>query len=77
MAAPKKDETQPKKIMAKVVHLGLGLDLIGSKTSVNNRQADLEVGPMGITMRSKSTNRVVLLPWANIKGCELLPEGDK
>ena len=64
--------TKPEKILAKTVHLGLGLDLIGSKTSVSNKEAELEITPFGVKMTSKKTGRVILLPFANVKGCELL-----
>lgn len=65
-----------KKIYAKVVQLGVGLDLIGSKSTVSNRDAILEVISLGVKMISKKTKREVLLPWSNIKGCELVPGQD-
>lgn len=64
--------TPPSRVYAKVVHLYAGLDLIGSKTSVTVRDSELEITPVGIRMTSKKTGRIVLLPWSNIKGCELL-----
>jgi hypothetical protein len=64
---------RPQKVLAKIVQLGLGLDLIGSKMSVSNRNAILEVTPLGVKMISRANNRVVLLPWSNIKGVELIP----
>ena len=68
MAEPK-SKTE---VLAKVVHLYAGLDLIGSQSTVNHKNARLEVTPIGVKMTSKKTNRIVLLPWSNIKGCELL-----
>lgn len=67
-------QTEPRKVLCKTVQLGLGLELIGSKMSVQSKEAELEVVPMGIKMTSKKSKRVILLPWANIKGCELLSE---
>lgn len=64
------------KILARVVHLYTGLDLIGSKTSINASQGEVEVTPIGIKVTSKKTSRIVLIPWANVKGCELMPEDD-
>lgn len=64
--------TRPQKTLAKTVQLYAGLDLIGSKQSVNYKDAELEVAPMGILMTSKKTKRSILLPWANVKGAELL-----
>lgn len=62
------------KVLCETVQLYAGLDLIGSKQSVHCKTALLEVTPMGVKMTSKKTNRVILLPWSNIKGCELMPE---
>lgn len=64
------------KVLAKVIQLYTGVDLIGSKQSVNNRDAEMEVTPVGIKMLSKKTKRVILIPWSNIKGAELLPQSD-
>ena len=64
------------KILAKTTHLYAGLELIGSKTSIHSREAEMEIVPFGIKVTSKKTKRVILLPWANVKGCELLPEMD-
>jgi hypothetical protein len=67
---------KPNKVYARVVHLYAGLDLIGSKTTVSNRDAEIEVTPIGMRMKSKKTKRVILLPWSNVKGAELLPTAD-
>jgi hypothetical protein len=60
------------KVLAKVVQLYAGLDLIGSKQTVNSKDAELEVTPVGVKMTSKKTKREILLPWSNIKGVELI-----
>lgn len=65
---------KPTKILAKVMHLYSGLELIGSKTSVHAREAELEVTPVGCKMTSKKTGRTILVPYANIKGLELFAE---
>lgn len=56
----------------KVLHLYAGLDLIGSKTSINNKTADLYERPNSILMVSKGTNRKVVIPFSNVKGYELI-----
>lgn len=66
---------EPKaKILVKDMHLHAGLDLIGAKTSMNHRVAEMEATPLGIMVVSKKTKRRILVPWTNIKGCELFDE---
>jgi hypothetical protein len=65
------------KVLAKVVHLYTGLDLIGSKTSISSREAEIEILPFGVKIVSKKTKREILIPYANIKGAELLPQSDE
>jgi hypothetical protein len=65
------------KLLASIVQLYAGVDLIGSTMSVNNRKAELEVTPIGVKMKSKKTKRSILIPWSNVKGIELLPEADE
>lgn len=65
------------KVLAKTVQLYAGLDLIASKQSVHTREAELEVTPLGIKMTSRKNGRVILLPYSNIKGCELMPNQDE
>lgn len=62
------------KILAKVVQFYAGLDLMGSKMSSNQRDAELEVTPIGVKITSKKTKRLILIPWSNIKGVELIPQ---
>lgn len=59
------------KVLAQSVHLGLGLDLLGSKMSLNAKAGnELEVTALGVIASNKDGRRV-LIPWANIKGLEL------
>ncbi len=68
---------RPPKLYAQTVHLGLGVDLLGSKTSLSaKRGSTLEITPLGIKARSQKSKRVVLIPWANIKGVELDKENE-
>lgn len=65
---------EKQRIMLKDTHLHSGLDLIGAKTSMNHRVAEMEATPLGVMIVSKKTKRRILVPWANVKGCELMPE---
>lgn len=67
------------KVLAKSVHLGLGLDLLGSKMSLNANPrtgTELEVTALGVKC-SNQAGRIILVPWANIKGVELLSSDGK
>ncbi len=64
---------RPAKVYAKTVQIHAGLDLIGSKMSLSHKQGDMEVTPIGIKTKSKKTGRVIIVPWGNIKGAELMP----
>ena len=66
----------PKKILGKVVHLYSGVDLMGSKTSIGEREAELNIVPYGVIITSKKSKRVILIPFSNIKGVELAPNQD-
>ncbi len=69
----KPDEILPEVMLAKTVQLHVGVDLLGSKASLQSgRMATLEVHEYGIIAISKKNNRKVLIPWTNIRGCELL-----
>lgn len=79
MAAPKKQENiidatviPMEKPTVKVVHMHAGLDLIGSKTSVDSKRANIYERPTSILIVSKETGRKVVIPHANIRGYELL-----
>ena len=59
----------------KTVQLAIGLDLIGSKTSLQaGRNYDLTATQIGVICHSKGSGRAILIPWPNVKGCELLVE---
>lgn len=60
------------KPMAKSVELGIGLTMLGNRTTLNANTEELEVTALGIRATGK-TKRVVLIPWANIRGVELIP----
>lgn len=65
-----------KKVLAKVFQMVVGVDLIGSKMSMAaSKTLQLEVTPLGIKATS-AKGRVVLIPWTNIKGCELYPSDE-
>ncbi len=58
----------------KSVHLAIGVDLLGSKTSLQSgRNATLEATAIGIKAYSKNSNRIVVIPYSNVKGFELFP----
>lgn len=65
------------KVLAKSVHLYAGLDLIGSKTTISHKDAEIEVTPIGMRITSKKTKRVILVPYANVKGAELFPASEE
>jgi hypothetical protein len=60
---------------AKAIHIHAGVDLIGSRTSASHADADLTLTNQGVLIVSRKTKRSVLIPYANTKGIELLPEG--
>lgn len=61
----------------KVLHLVKGLDLIGSKSSVHHKTADMTVMEDGcIHCLSKSTKREVVIGSGNWLGYELMPKDE-
>jgi len=69
---PETNEQSPKKIYAKVVHLAVGVDLLGSKTSLVAKKGNtLEVTPLGILAVSGNNGRKLLIPFPNVKAAEL------
>lgn len=63
--------TEPK-VYAKVVHLAVGVDLLGSKTSLVAKKGNtLEVTKLGIIATSGNNGRRLLIPFPNVKACEL------
>ncbi len=66
----------PTRNTVKAVHLAIGIDLIGTKTSLEaSKNLELEATAIGIHMYSNKTNRHVVIPYSNVKGFELFPEG--
>ncbi len=59
-------------IMVKNVQMHAGLDLIGSKTSISNKNADLYELDHGILAVSRKEGRKVVIPYTNIRGYELV-----
>ena len=57
----------------KSIHIHAGLDLIGSKTSVHHKESEIIMHENGVELKSKKTGREFFIPFANIKGGELLP----
>lgn len=56
-------------------HMAIGVDLIGSKTSMQaSKTVDLWETDRGIEMYSKTSNRTLVIPYSNVKGYELFPE---
>lgn len=64
-----------RKLLAKVVHLSEGVDLMRGIKSIHAKDSILEVTNYGIIATSKKNKRVIIIPWANIKGAELFPDG--
>lgn len=61
------------KTLAKAVHLYAGFDLIGSKSTINSREAQIFVYDWGVKTISKKTGRIIRLYASNIKGLEEMP----
>ena len=58
----------------KTVHLAIGVDLLGSKTSLSaKRGTSLEMTAIGIKAHSDGSGRTVVIPYSNVKGFELFP----
>lgn len=71
-AQPLTAQTLDNKVYAKAVHLAVGVDLLGSKTSlVSNRGNTLEVTQLGIVATSSKNGRKILIPYPNVKALEL------
>ena len=62
-------------IRVKTVQLAVGLDLIGSKTSLQSgKNYEITATALGIKAVSKGSNRIIVIPYPNVKGFELFPE---
>jgi hypothetical protein len=58
---------------ASVIQLGIGVDLLGSKVSLNSKMGNLlECTMPGVIATSRKTKRRVFIPWANIRAAELI-----
>lgn len=68
-------EDHKKYLRVKVFHMHEGLDLIGSTKSImSSDRAILWLLPYGVKMYSKKTGRIIIVPFSNIRGLELLNE---
>lgn len=62
----------------KAFHMALGVDLIGSATSMHSSaNVSLEATSVGIRMYSKRSNRTIVIPYSNVKGFELFTDTPK
>lgn len=69
---------EPKKYkLAKSAHLYAGLDLMGSKTSLSHKDAEIQMFDWGIRVVSKKTKRIIRVFASNLKGVEELPGQDE
>lgn len=67
-------ESEPGKQYAKAVELGLGTHMLGTVLSLQaKRGTQLEITALGVIAVSGKNSRRVLVPWANVKACELMP----
>ena len=63
------------KMLAKNVNFQVGVTSLGSKLSLQaSKNNELEVTAYGVKATSHTTGRVVLIPYSNITGIELIPE---
>lgn len=60
------------KIYGKLVQFGQGIELMGNKMSVSNREAEIQVYDWGIRLVSKKSKKIIRVYNANIKGIEEL-----
>jgi len=68
--------SENKTVKVKTVHMAVGLDLLGSKTSFQaGRNYDIEATQIGIKIHSRTSGRTIVVPYPNVKGFELLSEG--
>lgn len=65
-----------KKIQGKLVQLYAGLDMIGNKQTIHSREAEIDVLPFGVRIKSRKTKRQFVIFSSNIRGVELLPGND-
>lgn len=71
----KQDEIKKPKALVKSFQMVVGVDLIGSKMSMSaSKNIELIDTGNAVVAYSKNTNRIIKIPYTNIKGIELLPE---
>lgn len=58
----------------KALHMAVGCDLVGSRTSMTDRDSDMIELLHGVRVKSKKTGRVMVIPFDNIKGYEIYPD---
>jgi len=64
------------KVFVKTVQLATGVDLLASKTSLSAKEGvtTLELTSWGIKAYSRNSNRIVGIPFSNIKGFEFFSD---
>jgi hypothetical protein len=63
---------KPTKTYAKTIHLHQSSELAGGKpTFTATRDGLMEVTPLGVKIKGRKSKRILLVPWPNIKVCEL------
>lgn len=62
-----------KKVMARLISLYSGVEMLGSNMTIHHKKATLELTPVGVLAKSTKTGRTVLIPFANLKAIELMP----
>jgi len=70
MANPKKEEIYLGK--GKLVSFHKGIELMGSKSTLTQRESDMDVYPWGLKVTSKKTKRCFVIYSDNIQAVELL-----
>jgi hypothetical protein len=60
------------RILAKHVQIFKQFEMTAMQQNFHSRKFELEVTPVGVKIISKSSKRIILIPYANILGIELL-----
>lgn len=66
------DSLKDSKPTVKVAQFHVGIDLLGSKTSAHSKDSDIYELTNSLLLHSKKTKRIVVIPFTNIRGYELL-----
>lgn len=65
---------RPNKTYAQRVDFFKGVELLGKQSmTINAKRSEIEITAIGVKLISKTTKRVILVPWSNIQGVELYP----